>query len=192
MTHVNDDKHCALLQLTGQASGTINDMVATWLRAETGATHSGINDLWHEYWDQELIAPGHFNDRAYEWLQGLGYLGETNNDLWAAYWADMCLTGGSLKALGGWTDGVDCLGGETVVRFSQAFTSTPDYISTWTFTKTGTNPESGVAPTLATPDLVNNRIAFTVPWAIPPVAEEVVTGSYLALGGTYVDSELTP
>jgi len=47
MTHVNDDKHCSLLQLTGQATGAINDMVNSWLSAETGLT-APTNDLWHQ------------------------------------------------------------------------------------------------------------------------------------------------
>ena len=91
MTQVNDDKHCALLQLTGQATGTINDMINTWLAnltVESGST----NDLWHAYWDQELVPAGAFNDRAYVWLESLGHLGSLN-DRWAGYWADMCAGG---------------------------------------------------------------------------------------------------
>ena len=118
MTQVNDDKHCALLQLTGQASGTINDMASTWLEAETGLT-APMNDLWHAYWDQQLIPPGNFNDRAYAWMQILGYTSSQMNDLWAELWGDICLHGGVrdivlafplTNSLIGQVDGVESVG----------------------------------------------------------------------------------
>jgi len=92
MSQVNDDKHCSLLQLTGQTSGTISDMANAWLSAETGLTGT-TNDLWMAYWDQQLIPPGNFNDRAYEWMQILGYTSDQMNDLWHELWHDICLNG---------------------------------------------------------------------------------------------------
>lgn len=90
----NDDKHAKLLAALGGGAYTgpkhINDMELAWLQAQAGVTANQLNDAWHEYWDTIVtpatIPAGHFNDRAYAWLGGLGYTGALA-DRWSAYWA---------------------------------------------------------------------------------------------------------
>ena len=67
----------------------INDAEIEWLLSKLGAGYTGpeqLNDLWHAYWDSLAVTAGCFNDRAYEWLGGLGYIGSLN-DRWLAFWS---------------------------------------------------------------------------------------------------------
>ena len=90
MSHINDDKYAKLLAALGGGAYTgpqgINDMELAWLQAQAGVTAETIEDAWHDYWDQLVIAAGAFNDRAYAWLGGLGHTGNLS-DRWASYWA---------------------------------------------------------------------------------------------------------
>ncbi len=66
----------------------IDDLEREWLLAKLGASYTGpthVNDLWHAYWDSLVVTPGHFNDRAYEWLGTLGHVGSID-DRWFSFW----------------------------------------------------------------------------------------------------------
>jgi hypothetical protein len=89
MSQFNDAKHAKLLTALGGGAYTgprnINDMELAWLQAQVGVTANQLNDAWHDYWDQQVIAAGDFNGRAYNWLGGLTYTGSLN-DRWLQYW----------------------------------------------------------------------------------------------------------
>lgn len=66
-------------------SGTINDKIAAWLKAN-GATGGSYMDLWMSY----LSAySGSFNDRLRAWLVAQGASGSTVTDLWNDYWVNI-------------------------------------------------------------------------------------------------------
>jgi len=92
MPHVNDDKLCAMLQLTGAATGNLDGLENQWLEAEVGVK-GATPDLWELYLDAQGAPPGHLQDRFYIWLKALGLAGESLGDLWHALWHEVCLGG---------------------------------------------------------------------------------------------------
>ena len=85
MTHRNDDKKVALLTLTGETSGNIDDLEIQWLQS-AGATADDVNRAWHQVFLANGATSANWNAAAAEYLTGLGYTGALP-DMWAAYWA---------------------------------------------------------------------------------------------------------
>ena len=87
MTNRTDDKKAALLILTGESDGQVNDLEKLWLESViTSPVSANINDLWVEFWLQEGYSQTNYSDMAFEWLGDLGYTG-AYPDRWAQYWA---------------------------------------------------------------------------------------------------------
>ena len=83
----NDTMSAALtFQLGLVTPADTNDMLVSYLQNLTLSVISDPNDLWHLYWDQQLIAPGDFNDRAHDWLNSLGHVESDLPAQWHAYW----------------------------------------------------------------------------------------------------------
>lgn len=75
------------LETATSSTGTIDDLESEWLLSLLGA-YTGPEDiasLYHAYWDVLTIPAGHYNDRAYTWLSGLGHTGSLP-DRWYTYW----------------------------------------------------------------------------------------------------------
>ena len=85
MTTLQDEKYRGLRTLV--ATGTVSDMETAYV-ASIGAaiTSSTPQDAWMEFWDEELVPIGVYNDRAFVWLTGLGHVTGALNDRWKAYW----------------------------------------------------------------------------------------------------------
>jgi hypothetical protein len=120
-------------------------------------------------------------------LSGSGAIGSDGNVL------KVSRLGGDvigLGALAGWTGLENCTGapaaGTSTIKFTAPLFSDPDYISTWTFSKTGLDAQSGVAPISAVYDPVTHKVEFVVPWTTEVASGDIVTADYLAAGGTYV------
>jgi len=73
----------AAREMTGNAAGTFDELMAEWLAVEPLETRT---DAWHRRFDADGIAPGVFNDRAATWLQRQGATGETLDRLWRSFW----------------------------------------------------------------------------------------------------------
>ncbi len=73
----------AALEMTGNAAGTFDDLLAEWL--SLGPLETRTN-AWHRRFDSDGIASGAFSDRAVSWLQGQGATGETLDRLWRSFW----------------------------------------------------------------------------------------------------------
>ena len=88
MSTLNDEKRRALEIQIG-ATGSINDDEVNYLKTVfIAGTPIGNNreDLWHQFWDEVLIAPGSFNDRAYAWLATKLQTQGSLNERWLGYW----------------------------------------------------------------------------------------------------------
>lgn len=73
--HVNDLKHAALLTLTGELSGHIDDL-----------EHKYLDSLGAESWTDYAISLGFIDVSS--WLTSLGHTG-TINDQWYSYWSSL-------------------------------------------------------------------------------------------------------
>lgn len=82
--NINDAKHNKLSTALAH-DGHIDDLELEWLQSFVAVTALDIEGAWHEYFDSLVIATGNFNDRAFTWLGGLGYLGSLS-DRWYSYW----------------------------------------------------------------------------------------------------------
>ena len=67
--------------------GGVDDQVVDWLQA-AGATGGNIDDLWHSYWDSQLVPAGQYNDKYAIWLTALGFTQGSLDDKQLAYWTD--------------------------------------------------------------------------------------------------------
>lgn len=92
MAHVNDAKFAKMFAAAQVGfTGTSDDMELFYAMFLAGGT-PGVSprtttvEWWMDYFDDLLIPAGHFDDRAYAWLGGLGYTG-TISDRWAQYWS---------------------------------------------------------------------------------------------------------
>ena len=86
---LNDTKLAALNFQNGETSDQIDDAENTWLVNQLAGVDGGsTEDLWMLFWDDRFISPGQFNDRATEWLNGLGFFGSMNN-LWMQFWESL-------------------------------------------------------------------------------------------------------
>jgi len=92
MPHVNDDKLCALLQLTGETTGAIDGLENRWLASEVGVEGSNA-DLWELYLDLNGVPPGALSDRYAIWMVSLGLTAGTLDGLWHELWHELCGSG---------------------------------------------------------------------------------------------------
>ncbi len=92
MAHVSDAKYDKMYAVVAAGyKGTVDDMdlfYAMFLAGGTPGVSERLTTLewWMDYFDDLLIPAGHFNDRAFSWLGGLGYTGSIS-DRWAQYWS---------------------------------------------------------------------------------------------------------
>ena len=73
--------------------GTINDVTQLWLMyklSKPTGTPEPISDLWEQFFDQEVVASGAFNDRYSAWLTSEGFTGALNDQM-LAYWSSLLL-----------------------------------------------------------------------------------------------------
>jgi len=71
-------------------------------------TQAHTQDMWHEFWDEEGIASGQYNDRAYAWLATVGYLEPHIQDRWYSFWSDVGpILGAELVIDGGFDNPAD-------------------------------------------------------------------------------------
>jgi hypothetical protein len=86
MTNRNDDKKTALLSLTGQTDGHIDDLEKIWL-AGLGATSSNVNNAYMEMFLANGATSTNYMSAAREFLEALGYSGSIPT-MWSAFWSD--------------------------------------------------------------------------------------------------------
>jgi len=77
------DAAMAAREMTGNATGIVDELLAEWLGLEPLETRT---DAWHRRFDADGIASGAFNDRAATWLQAQGATGDTLDRLWRSFW----------------------------------------------------------------------------------------------------------
>ena len=68
-------------------TGTINDLEVAFVDSIQTAPQVAVtaNEAWMEFFDEALIAPGHWNDRAAAWLATKLHTGNLT-DAWDSYW----------------------------------------------------------------------------------------------------------
>ena len=93
MVALADHKHAALLLALTLTEGNTNDMEREYVRGlitiPPTAEFLTVDDLWHAFFDDALIGPGDFNDRAYEWLATKLQTQPALNERWFGYWASL-------------------------------------------------------------------------------------------------------
>ena len=86
MTTLQDEKMAVMVAELGPGLGTVGDYEVEYVKAISGAVDlPTAQQAWMAFWDEQLVAPGVYNDRAYEWLGDFGFTGSLN-DRWMAYW----------------------------------------------------------------------------------------------------------
>ena len=91
MPHRQDTARAAMLAavLPEGITPTLQDLEPPYLGVLTvGAPTGAVQDRWHFFWDEVLISPGNFNDRAFEWHRSKAFTGALN-DMWKAYWESL-------------------------------------------------------------------------------------------------------
>ena len=87
MATLQDEKLAGLRREFVATIGTTNDLERLHVDALIVGTPAGTTqDRWFQYWDEQAIPSGNFNDRATLWLDGLGHAGPHINERWKAYW----------------------------------------------------------------------------------------------------------
>ena len=93
MPTLNDHKLQALrnelLVPDGQTLDLERQFLITQIAVTPPAGTFAISDLWHLFWDEAFIGPGHWNDRAYEWLGTKLETDPALNERWFGYWAGL-------------------------------------------------------------------------------------------------------
>jgi len=86
MGHRNDDKYAALLTLTAQSDGQIDDLEELF-HAPEGTSQD--NDRWQAYFLGALseVDSRDYNDLAYDFLIAEGMTPAALPDMWAELWA---------------------------------------------------------------------------------------------------------
>ena len=87
MGALQDEKLRALRVEFVATIGTVNDLERLHVDALILGTPAGTT-LYRcfQYWDEQTILAGNFNDRATLWLDGLGHAGPHIDERWKAYW----------------------------------------------------------------------------------------------------------
>ena len=91
--HFNDVKHAALVFQTGVISDHISDAELAHVHNQIiNPTKNGhIGGAWHQYWTEQGIEAGHYNDRAKLFIKQVLPLEESEdiNQLWLSYWTSL-------------------------------------------------------------------------------------------------------
>ena len=88
MAHLNDSKSSKMK--AALLTGAIDDMEVDYAMTLAGGvpgtdpTKTPV-EWWMAFFDLVPVAAGHFNDRAFAWLGGLGHTGSLS-DRWKKYW----------------------------------------------------------------------------------------------------------
>ncbi|RKX27492.1 MAG: hypothetical protein DRP45_00985, partial [Candidatus Zixiibacteriota bacterium] len=88
MSQRSDCRYQALLSLTGETTGNVNELMLQWLQGE-GATSNTLADAWLEYLASEGFT-GDRNTATFNWLRDKGYTGALPDMLYKMW----CVDGG--------------------------------------------------------------------------------------------------
>lgn len=86
---LNDAKYAGLNVALSNPGLSLAEMELDYINGLFSGDIGTIQDAWHAYWDFDEQPPGHFNDRAYDWLGSLGHNQLSYNDRWASYWIEV-------------------------------------------------------------------------------------------------------
>ena len=90
MPQRQDEELAVLKAATATTPSQLNSLEPAYVDtlAATDPVSGDVQDAWHEFWNEALVSPGNFNDRAFEWLGGKGLTG-TLGDRWSAHWRSL-------------------------------------------------------------------------------------------------------
>lgn len=162
----------------------INDCKFDALRAQ--GYIGAIDDMERAWGIDNGLPDGTVGTPWYNALTAAGYTGHIN-DMAFQFW---CVDGGTfnLKAIAGWTDGINCDGsGFTSVRFNSQVTFTSHAGVSFHNITTGAQI---IAPSSTTVSPASD-IHYSLAWAVDPVAGDVIEWRYDGTG-TYVDDSAVP
>lgn len=119
MSTTQDLKLAAMRSALGivDGTGTINDLEPLFVASLGVAVDSPVaNEAWMQYWDEQSIPPGQWNDRAFEFLGSIGHI--VPGDLpgrWFLAWRDGFVLPPNLLINSRWSGASGSVGGANFI-----------------------------------------------------------------------------